>query len=167
MRLARGRFAFQGLPARICWLGYGERAKMGEAMNDLVKKGRNLRAHRHRPRPPRHRLRRQPLSRNRKDARRLRRGSRLAHPQRAAQHRFRRYLGQLPSRRRRRHGLLAPRRPGHRRRRHRDGRAQDCPRAQQRSRHRRSPPRRRRLRVSPSKPPERREFTFRWQGSRR
>jgi urocanate hydratase len=39
MRLARGRFAFQGLPARICWLGYGDRAKMGEAMNDLVRKG--------------------------------------------------------------------------------------------------------------------------------
>jgi urocanate hydratase len=40
MRLARGRFAFQGLPARICWLGYGERALMGEAINDLVKKGK-------------------------------------------------------------------------------------------------------------------------------
>ncbi|MFC5864580.1 urocanate hydratase [Acidicapsa dinghuensis] len=39
MRLARGRFAFQGLPARICWLGLGERARMGEAMNDLVRKG--------------------------------------------------------------------------------------------------------------------------------
>ncbi len=39
LRLARGRFAFQGLPARICWLGYGERQKMGEAMNDLVRKG--------------------------------------------------------------------------------------------------------------------------------
>jgi urocanate hydratase len=39
MRLARGRFAFQGLPARICWLGYGERAQMGEAMNELVRKG--------------------------------------------------------------------------------------------------------------------------------
>ena len=39
LRLARGRFAFQGLPARICWLGYGERARMGEAMNDLVRKG--------------------------------------------------------------------------------------------------------------------------------
>jgi urocanate hydratase len=39
MRLARNRFAFQGLPARICWLGYGERAQMGEAMNDLVRKG--------------------------------------------------------------------------------------------------------------------------------
>jgi urocanate hydratase len=39
MRLARGRFAFQGLPARICWLGYGERAEMGEAMNELVRRG--------------------------------------------------------------------------------------------------------------------------------
>jgi urocanate hydratase len=37
--LARGRFAFQGLPARICWLGYGERARMGEAINELVRKG--------------------------------------------------------------------------------------------------------------------------------
>ncbi len=34
-----GRFAFQGLPARICWLSYGERAQMGEAINDLVRKG--------------------------------------------------------------------------------------------------------------------------------
>jgi urocanate hydratase len=39
MKLARGRFAFQGLPARICWLGMGERAKMGEHINHLVKKG--------------------------------------------------------------------------------------------------------------------------------
>ncbi len=39
LRLARGRFAFQGLPARICWLGYGERAKMGEAINELVRRG--------------------------------------------------------------------------------------------------------------------------------
>ncbi len=39
LRLARGRFAYQGLPARICWLGYGERARMGEAMNELVRKG--------------------------------------------------------------------------------------------------------------------------------
>jgi len=39
LRLARRRFAFQGLPARICWLGYGERARMGEAINELVRKG--------------------------------------------------------------------------------------------------------------------------------
>jgi urocanate hydratase len=39
MRLARERVQFQGLPARICWLGLGERALMGEAMNELVKRG--------------------------------------------------------------------------------------------------------------------------------
>jgi urocanate hydratase len=39
LRLARDRVHFQGLPARICWLGFGERAEMGEAINDLVKRG--------------------------------------------------------------------------------------------------------------------------------
>jgi urocanate hydratase len=39
LTLARDRVHFQGLPARICWLGYGERAEMGEAINDLVKRG--------------------------------------------------------------------------------------------------------------------------------
>jgi urocanate hydratase len=39
IELARKRIKFQGLPARICWLGYGERAKFGLAINDLVKKG--------------------------------------------------------------------------------------------------------------------------------
>src|SRR5207253_9175144 len=34
-----GRVTFQGLPARICWLGQGERAKFGVALNDLVKRG--------------------------------------------------------------------------------------------------------------------------------
>src|SRR6202022_3731295 len=38
--LARKRIKFQGLPARICWLGYGERAQLGLAMNELVKKGK-------------------------------------------------------------------------------------------------------------------------------
>ena len=37
--LARERVAFQGLPARICWLGQGERARFGVALNDLVKRG--------------------------------------------------------------------------------------------------------------------------------
>ena len=37
--LARERIHFQGLPARICWLGYGERAKFGVAMNRLVRNG--------------------------------------------------------------------------------------------------------------------------------
>ncbi len=39
IRLAGERVAFQGLPARICWLGYGERAKMGLVFNELVAKG--------------------------------------------------------------------------------------------------------------------------------
>ena len=39
IRLARERIAFQGLPARICWLGYGERAKMGLVFNELVASG--------------------------------------------------------------------------------------------------------------------------------
>ncbi|CAM4005023.1 urocanate hydratase [Corallococcus exiguus] len=37
--MAQERVAFQGLPARICWLGYGERAKAGLAFNELVRKG--------------------------------------------------------------------------------------------------------------------------------
>ena len=37
--LARERVHFQGLPARICWLGQGERARFGVALNDLVAKG--------------------------------------------------------------------------------------------------------------------------------
>jgi urocanate hydratase len=38
--LAQERVAFQGLPARICWLGYGERAKAGRVFNELVASGR-------------------------------------------------------------------------------------------------------------------------------
>jgi len=37
--MAGERVAFQGLPARICWLGYGERAKFGLAINEMVKNG--------------------------------------------------------------------------------------------------------------------------------
>ncbi|MCX7970782.1 MAG: urocanate hydratase [Negativicutes bacterium] len=39
LRLARERVEFQGLPARICWLGYGERDKMALVFNDLVRRG--------------------------------------------------------------------------------------------------------------------------------
>ena len=39
LRLARERVQFQGLPARICWLGYGERAKVGLRFNELVGSG--------------------------------------------------------------------------------------------------------------------------------
>jgi urocanate hydratase len=38
--LARERVKLQGLPARICWLGYGERARMGLAFNELVREGK-------------------------------------------------------------------------------------------------------------------------------
>jgi urocanate hydratase len=40
LELASERVEFQGLPARICWLGYGDRAKAGLAINDLVRRGR-------------------------------------------------------------------------------------------------------------------------------
>ncbi len=39
LKLARERVHFQGLPARVCWLGYGDRATFGEALNELVRKG--------------------------------------------------------------------------------------------------------------------------------
>ncbi len=39
IRMARERIAFQGLPARICWLGQGARARLGRAINDLVASG--------------------------------------------------------------------------------------------------------------------------------
>lgn len=40
IQLARKKVRFQGLPARICWLGYGERALFGERLNHLVKTGK-------------------------------------------------------------------------------------------------------------------------------
>ncbi|MBC7349249.1 MAG: urocanate hydratase [Candidatus Aminicenantes bacterium] len=40
IRKAQKQVKFQGLPARICWLGYGERARFGQVLNTLVKKGK-------------------------------------------------------------------------------------------------------------------------------
>ena len=40
LKMAKERVAFQGLPARICWLGYGERVKAGLAFNELVRTGK-------------------------------------------------------------------------------------------------------------------------------
>ena len=40
IKLAQEKVKFQGLPSRICWLGYGARAKMGKIFNDLVAKGK-------------------------------------------------------------------------------------------------------------------------------
>ncbi|WP_347548748.1 urocanate hydratase [Pseudalkalibacillus hwajinpoensis] len=39
IKMAQKRIAFQGLPARICWLGYGERARFGKMINDMVASG--------------------------------------------------------------------------------------------------------------------------------
>ncbi|WP_169082976.1 urocanate hydratase [Paenibacillus sp. PL91] len=39
IKMARDRIEFQGLPARICWLGYGERARFGKIINDMVASG--------------------------------------------------------------------------------------------------------------------------------
>jgi urocanate hydratase len=39
LTMAKDKVPFQGLPARICWLGYGERAKAGAAFNELVRTG--------------------------------------------------------------------------------------------------------------------------------
>lgn len=40
IKLAQKKIPFQGLPARICWLGYGERARFGDIINSYVKKGK-------------------------------------------------------------------------------------------------------------------------------
>ena len=40
IKMAHDKVAFQGLPSRICWLGYGERARFGLMINDLVAKGK-------------------------------------------------------------------------------------------------------------------------------
>src|SRR5204863_10160084 len=39
IKMARERVKFQGLPARICWLGYGERAHFGQVVNEMVRTG--------------------------------------------------------------------------------------------------------------------------------
>ena len=51
--MARERIAFQGLPARICWVGLGQRHRLGLAFNEMVKQRRGRCADRHRPRSSR------------------------------------------------------------------------------------------------------------------
>ena len=127
--MARSRIQFQGLPARICWVGLGQRHRLGLAFNDMVRSGELSAPDRDRPRSPGFRFRGQPESRDRGDAGWLGCGVRLAAAQCAAQHRQRRHLGVDSSRRRRRHGLFAARRRGHRLRRQRrrgPARARGC-----------------------------------------
>ena len=145
IKLASERVQFQGLPARICWLGYGEREKAGARFNEMVASGELQGPDRDRPRPPRRRLGRVARARDRGDARRLRRRRRLAAPQRDVDDRLRRQLGLDPPRRRRRDGQVDPRRPGRRRRRHRVGGRAGPAHADRRPGTRHRPPRRRRL----------------------
>ena len=102
LEMAPDKVAFQGLPARICWLGYGDRAKAGLAINELVRDRPRLGPRGDRPRSPRLRVGRLALPRDRGDAGRLRRDRRLADPQRAPQHGRGRDVGQRPPRRWRR-----------------------------------------------------------------
>ena len=147
IRLAGEKVHFQGLPARICWLGYGERHLAGLRFNEMVAKGDAQGPHRARPRPPGLRLGRLALPGDRGHGRRLRRDRRLAAAQRPGQHGLRSHLGIHPPRRRRGHRPLHPRRPGLRGRRHRLGRGQAGARPDQRPRDGRDQARRRRLRA--------------------
>ncbi len=112
----------------------------------MVRRGELQRADRDRPRPPRLRVGRLALPRDRGDGRRLGRDRRLAAAQRARQHRRRRDVGVDPPRRRGRDRPLDPRRHGVRRRRHRARGGEARAGAHDRPRDGRHPPRRRRLR---------------------
>ena len=89
IRMASERIAFQGLPARICWLGYGERRRLGLRFNELVRTGEVSapivigRDHLDSGSVA------SPYRETEGDARRLRRDRRLAAAERARQHRLR------------------------------------------------------------------------------
>ena len=110
IELAGERIAFQGLPARICWLGYGERARLGLRFNEMVRRGElNApivigRDHLDSG------LGGLPVPRDGGDGRRLRRDRRLAAAQRAREHVGGGDVDLDPSRRRGRHRPLDPRR---------------------------------------------------------
>ncbi len=106
IRQAQQRVAFQGLPARICWLEYGERAEMGERFNWLVKNRTGARSHRDRSRSPGHRIGGLTQPRDGGNEGWLRCHRRLAAAECAAEHRLWRQLGLASSRRRRRHRLF-------------------------------------------------------------
>ena len=91
--MAGERVAFQGLPARICWLGYGERHLAGPEVQRDGGLRRAQGADRDRARPPRLRLGRLAVPRDRGDARRLRRDRGLGAAERAGQHRLGRHAG--------------------------------------------------------------------------
>ena len=102
IRMARARVKFQGLPARICWLGYGDRARFGHRDQRDGSHGSDQGADRHRPRSPRRRLGGVAVSRNGGHARRQRRDCRLASAECAVERVGRCDMGLGASRRRRR-----------------------------------------------------------------
>ena len=118
LELAPGRVAFQGLPARICWLGYGDRARAGLAINELVRSGAVS--------APvvigRDHLDSGSVASPYRETEAMRDGSDAIADwpilNALAQRRRGRDLGQRPPRRRRRDRQLDPRRHGRRRRRH-------------------------------------------------
>ena len=146
IRAAQEKVAFQGLPARICWLGYGERDAAGLRFNEMVASGEIS--------APivigRDHLDSGSVASPYRETEAMADGSDAiadwpllnAHGQRVV----RRHLGVDPPRRRRRHRPVHPRRPGQRRRRHRARGPQARAGAAQRPRHGRAPARRRRVR---------------------
>ena len=134
--MARQRIKFQGLPARICWVGLGDRHRLGLAFNEMVARG-EVKA----PIV----IGGEPEPRDRGDEGRLGCGVGLAAAECAAQLRQRRDLGVAASWRRRRHRLFAACRHGDRGRWYARCRAAAGARAVERSRHRRDAPRRCRL----------------------
>ena len=122
LRMAAERVAFQGLPARICWLGYGERDRAGERFNEMVASGEVSAPDRDRARSPGRRQRRQSQPRDRGDAGRVGCHRRLADPQRVDQHGRGRALGERAPWGRRGDRVLDPRGHGGGGRRHRERR---------------------------------------------
>ena len=85
--MAGERIAFQGLPARICWIGLGDRHRAGLMFNEMVASRRAEGAHRDRARPSRFGLGREPEPRDGGDEGRVGRRVGLAAAERARQHR--------------------------------------------------------------------------------
>jgi urocanate hydratase len=138
--MAQSRIKFQGLPARICWLGLGDRARVGLAFNEMVAKG-ELTA-------PivigRDHLDSGSVASPNRETEAIARWPmpfRLAAAQCPAQLRKRRDLGQFPSWRRSRHGVFATCGHGHCLRRNESGGKAHSARADERSGERRDAPR--------------------------
>ena len=145
IRMAAEKVHFQGLPCRICWLEYGERAKMGEVFNELVASGE--------VKAPlvigRDHLDSGSVASPYRETEAMRDGSDAIADwpilNALSKHGGGRLVGELPQRRRCGHRQEPARRHGGGGRRHRDDGAASAPRAHLRPRHGRHAPRRRRL----------------------